>query len=145
LVFLQREGLGVGEVVQARYLLPLMLLLFLTLSLAVPFAGRNDGGIALPRAMVWLLAIGMTASGGLSLWVNAHRYSSGSERGLFDIDLVLEWTGITGLPLPLVIGIGVLATALYVVAAAVGVHRDGQDPGAKGRRGSRTAASRLVR
>lgn len=145
LAFLQREGLGVGEVVQARYLLPLMTVVFLTLGLAVPFGRRDDSGIALPRAMVWVLAVGMSVSAGLSLWVNAHRYSSGSERGLFDLDLVLEWTGLTVLPLPLVVGVGIVTTVAYVTAAAVGVYRDGEEVSSRERRGSRTTASRLVR
>jgi hypothetical protein len=149
LAFLQREGLGVGEVVQARYLLPLIIVLFATLSLAIPYARPTDRGLYLPRAFAWVLGLGIAASAGLSLWINAHRYASGSTRGLFDIDLELEWTGITALPLPLVVGIGIAFTAVYVGFGTLGVYRDGLADGsginAAGRKGSPTVASRPVR
>lgn len=124
LVFLQREGLGVGEVVQARYLLPLIILLFLTLSVAVPYTGNSAAGLAMPRAAAIALGVGMTASASLALWVNAHRFASGANRGLFDIDLELEWTGLLPVPLPLIVGLGVLATIGYVAMALLGVYRD---------------------
>lgn len=127
LIFLQREGLAVGEVVQARYLLPLMVVLFATLSLAVPFGKASDRALPMSRPFAWVMGVGMAASGGLSLWVNAHRYASGSERGIFDIDLELEWTGLVSLPLPLIVGVGVLATLAYVALATVGVVRDGKN------------------
>jgi len=145
LVFLQREGLAVGEVVQARYVLPLLVLITLTMSLAIPFGRLRDRGLPMSRAMVWVLAVGMSSSAGLSLWVNAHRYAAGSERGLFDIDIVLEWTGITSLPLSLVVAIGVFGTVAYVIAAAIGVRLDGQELTSTKRKGSRTAASRPAR
>ena len=145
LVFLQREGLGVGEVVQARYLLPLIVVLFATLSLAIPYGRETKPGLPLSRAFAWVLGIAMVVSGGLSLWVNAHRYASGSTRGLFDIDLDLEWTGITSLPLPLVVGLGVVATAAFVGAATAGVYRDGLISRTREQTGSPTVASRPAR
>lgn len=126
LVFLQREGLGVGEVVQARYLLPLIVLTLATVSVAVPYGRPRDAGLPLPRGAAVMIVIAMVTAASVSLWVYAHRYASGSNRGLFDIDLELEWTGLTPLPLPLVVGIGVLATAIYMTAAMVGVYRDGK-------------------
>jgi len=126
LTFLQREGLGVGEVVQARYLLPLIIVLFAVLSVRLPLRGRRASGLELPSAAAWALGIGMAASGSLSLWVHAHRYASGAERGLFDIDLVLEWTGITALPLPLVVLVGVFATGGYICAGVALIKRDGE-------------------
>lgn len=126
LVFLQREGLGVGEVVQARYLLPLIIVLFATLSLAVPYARATDVGLPLPRGFAWLLGIAMSATASLSLWANAHRYASGSTRGLFDIDLVMEWSGLVAAPLPLIVTFGVLATIAYIAAGTIGVYSDGR-------------------
>jgi len=144
LVFLQREGLAVGEVVQARYLLPLIIVFVLTVSLAIPFGSNQDRGLGLSRALAWVLGLGLGASASIALWVNAHRYAAGIDRGLFDIDLVLEWTGMIGLPLPLIVGIGVLATIAYVAAAVSGIRVDGPE-GSTGRTGSRTTAFRLVR
>jgi len=125
LVFLQREGLGVGEVVQARYLLPLMIVLFATLSVPSGYWNPRVAGLPLPRAAAWLIAIATAASASISLWVNAHRYAAGSARGLFDIDLELEWTGLLPVPLPLVVAIGVAATITYVAMATLVVYRDG--------------------
>jgi len=144
LVFLQREGLAVGEVVQARYLLPLIIVLVLTLSLAIPYGSSRDQGIGLSRALAWSLGLGLGASAGVALWVNAHRYAAGIERGLFDIDLVLDWTGLTALPLPVMVGIGVLASITYVTAAVIGMRNDGPQ-GTTGQTDSRTTAFRLVR
>ncbi len=142
LVFLQREGLGVGEVVQARYLLPLIVLLVLTLSLRVPFRQATDGGLPLPGVLAWVIAVGIAAAASVSLWVHAHRYAAGNERGLFDIDLVLEWTGLLSIPLPVTVGVGVVASVIFVSAALIGVRSDAV---ITERTDSRTTAFRLVR
>jgi len=142
LVFLQREGLGVGEVVQARYLLPLMLVLMLTLSLRVPLGRSTDGGLQLPGVLAWVIGVGIAAAASVSLWVHAHRYTAGNERGLFDIDLVLEWTGLLSIPLPVMVGVGVVASVIFVSAALIGVRRDAV---ITERTDSRTTAFRLVR
>lgn len=126
LVFLQREGLGVGEVVQARYLFPLMVVLCATLSLPVTYAKARAPGLALPRAAAWTIGFAMATTASISLWVNAHRYAAGSTRGLFDLDLQMDWTGLLSVPLPLVVAIGVLASIVYVGAAMTTVHRDGE-------------------
>jgi len=142
LVFLQREGLGVGEVVQARYLLPLMLVLMLTLSLRVPYSRTTDGGLPLPGVLAWVIGLGVAAAASVSLWVHAHRYAAGNERGLFDIDLILEWTGLVPVPLPVTVGVGVVASVIFVAAALIGVRRDAV---ITERTDSRTTAFRLVR
>ena len=142
LVFLQREGLGVGEIVQARYLLPLILALMLTLSLRVPFWRTTDGGLPLPGVLAWVIGVGVAAAASVSLWVHAHRYAAGNERGLFDIDLVLEWTGLLSIPLPVTVGVGVVASVTFVAAALIGVRRDAVTTE---RTDSRTTAFRLVR
>lgn len=141
LVFLQREGLGVGEVVQARYLLPLVIVLVATFSLSIPF--HRGRGLPMPRAFAWVLFVGMASSAGLSLWVNAHRYAAGTSRGLFDIDLQIEWTGLSIIPLPSIVGVGVVATIIYAAAATAGIRRDGEGDHLTGRKGSPTTAFRL--
>jgi len=132
LVFLQREGLGVGEVVQARYLLPLIVVLFATLSVPIGYARPRMPALPLPRAAAWSIGVAMATTASISLWVNAHRYAAGSTRGLFDLDLQMNWTGLLAIPLPLVVAIGVLASIVYVGAAMATVYRDGN--------GSRTTA-----
>ena len=143
LVFLQREGLGVGEVVQARYVLPLIVVLFATLSVSIPYWQVKRPGLPMARAGAWLIGVAMAATASVSLWVHAHRYAAGSTRGLFDIDLELEWTGLLAVPLPLVVAGGVIATIVYVAAAMVGVYRDGELVHVTARTGSPTTASRL--
>jgi len=128
--------------VQARYLLPLMLVLMLTLSLRVPFGRSTDGGLPLPGVLAWVIGVGIAAAACVSLWVHAHRYTAGNERGLFDIDLVLEWTGLLSIPLPVTVGVGVVASAIFVSAALIGVRRDAV---ITERTDSRTTAFRLVR
>ena len=124
LAFLQREGLGVGEVVQARYLLPLMVVFFATLSLPAAFAKARTAGLPLPRSAAWSIGTLMAATASLSLWVHAHRYAAGTTRGLFDIDLQMDWTGLLAIPLPLVAAVGVFASIAYVFAAMTVVSHD---------------------
>ncbi len=138
---MQREGLGVGEAVQARYLLPLIALLVLTLSLRIPFSDATDGGLPLPGIVAWVIGVGVASAASVSLWVNAHRYAAGAERGLFDIDLVLEWTGLVSVPLPVTVGVGVVASIVVVAAAFIGAR---VDAATTGRVDSHTSASRLV-
>ena len=59
-----------------------------------------------------------------------------------DIDLVLEWTGLLSIPLPVTVGVGVVASVTFVAAALIGVRRDAVTTE---RTDSRTTAFRLVR
>jgi len=93
--FLQKEGLGVGEVVQPRYLLPLLSLLMATLLLGPGM----DSPLRLPRVPVRWAAAGLSVAGVLAFWANAHRYAAGSEVGIFDPGMVPAWTSTTGIPL----------------------------------------------
>ena len=91
---------------------------------------------------VMRVGVGIAAAACVSLWVHAHRYAAGNERGLFDIDLVLEWTGLVPIPLPLTVGVGVVARVIFVAAALIGARADAATTE---RKDSRTAAFRLVR
>ena len=93
--FLQKEGLGVGEVVQPRYLLSLLSLLMATLLLG----SGMDSPLRLPRVPVRWAAAGLSVAGVLAFWANAHRYAAGSEVGIFDPGMVPAWTSSTGVPL----------------------------------------------
>ncbi len=133
--FLQKEGLGVGEVVQARYLLPLVLLLLSTLCLGP----RPRVALALPRVPGLVLAVALTGSAVLSLWVNAHRYSIGSGFGIFDINPPVAWTA-ADLPLPAILVVGAAATAAFVLGSLWLV----SDPAGRGRRQARPTAPASV-
>lgn len=110
IVFLQSQRLGVGEVVQPRYLLPLLTLLLGVVSLG-PRLGRP---LHLPTTPAVLIAVALTLSALLAFWANAHRYFAGSGFGLFDPKVEPAWTTSSGIPLLVIVVIAVLATAVYV-------------------------------
>lgn len=90
LVFLQREGLGVGDVVQPRYIAPLLLLV-----VVVSLLDADE----FPHAARWVMTIGLTINASLSWWVFTHRFTYGSTVGWFDAEAfapyALVWTLVT--------------------------------------------------
>ena len=110
LIFLQSQGLGVGEVVQPRYLLPLLTLLVGVVSLGPRF-GRP---LPLPVTPAIVMAVGVTLSAVLAFWANAHRYFAGSGFGLFDPKEEPAWTTATGIPLAVIAVVTIIATAVFI-------------------------------
>ena len=110
LIFLQSQGLGVGEVVQPRYLLPLLTLLVGVVSLGPRF-GRP---LPLPVTPAIVMAVGVTLSAVLAFWANAHRYFAGSGFGLFDPKVEPAWTTATGIPLAVIAVVTIVATAVFI-------------------------------
>lgn len=108
--FLQLQHLGVGELVQPRYLLPLLTLLVLIAGLPA----RVDRPMAMPRAAAVTLGAALSISAVLGYWVNALRYAVGSDAPLFDRDLIPEWGPLLGLPFGLVSVVTVLASVVFV-------------------------------
>jgi hypothetical protein len=119
LVFLQKEGLGVGEVVQPRYLLPMMALLLATLSVGA----RTGRPLPFPSVPAAVLATGLLASAVLAYWANAHRYFAGSQVALFDPKVQPAWASATGIPLWLTTLVTVAATVVFVPGVFVIVSR----------------------
>ena len=113
ITFLQMQHLGVGEVVQPRYLLPLLTLLIGVVSLGP----RLAVGLNLPRVPQVLIAGGLSVSAILAFWANAHRYFAGSGFGLFDPKVSPEWLSSTGLPLWLI----TICTGAASIAFVTGV------------------------
>ena len=110
IVFLQSQHLGVGEVVQPRYLLPLLTLLLGVVSLG-PRLGRP---LRLPVTPAIIIVVGLTLSALLAFWANAHRYFAGNGFGLFDPKVEPAWSTSSGIPLLVIVVMTVLATAVYV-------------------------------
>ena len=110
LMFLQSQGLGVGEVVQPRYLLPLLTLLVGVVSLGPRFGPP----LPLPVTPAIIMAVGVTLSAGLAFWANAHRYFAGSGFGLFDPKVEPAWTTATGIPLAVIAVVTIVATAVFI-------------------------------
>ena len=113
LAFLQKEGLGVGEVVQPRYILPLLALVVAVLGLGP----RVAEPLALARVPMAVLAGGLSVAAVLSFWANAHRYFAGSGIGLFDPKVAPAWVSSAGVPLWLT----TLATGAASIAFVTGV------------------------
>ena len=118
LVFMQTQGIAVGEVVQSRYLLPL----FAVLVAVVMIPTRVKTPIQIQRVPVILIVCGLWISSSLAIWANAHRYSSvaadssGGFSSLFSADIVWSY----GPPLIVTITVGVLAGAVFVSGVFVG-------------------------
>ena len=118
LVFMQTQGIAVGEVVQSRYLLPL----FAVLISVVMIPARAKKPIRIQRVPAILIACGLWISSSLAIWVNAHRYSSvavDGSRGVNDVfsaDIVWSY----GPPLVVTITIAVLAGAVFVAGVFIG-------------------------
>ena len=105
IAYLQSQRLGVGEVVQPRYLLPLLTLLVGVLCLGP----RLGTPLRLPRVPAVLLGLGLSVSAVLGYWAYLHRFVAGAGVGLFDPAVV---TSAEAGPLLLVTAV---ATALLVV------------------------------
>ncbi len=90
LVFLQLEGLGVGDVVQPRYIAPLLLLVVMIALL------DSD---SFPRGVRWAVTIGLAVNASMAWWVFAHRFAYGSTVGWFDAEATapyaLSWVVVT--------------------------------------------------
>ena len=113
--FLQKEGLGVGEVVQPRYLLPLLSLLVASLLL-----GRSvQLPIVMPRLpLIWVTG-GLSVAGILAFWSNAHRYAAGIQVGIFDFGFESAWTNSAGVPLWMSTVIVVVGTCVLMWGALI--------------------------
>ena len=118
LVFMQTQGIAVGEVVQSRYLLPL----FAVLITVVMIPARVKNPIQIQRVPAILITLGLWISSSLAIWVNAHRYSSAAAdtsdggNNLFSADIVWSY----GPPLIVTVTVGVLAGAVFVAGVFVG-------------------------
>jgi hypothetical protein len=110
IAYLQSQRLGVGEVVQPRYVLPLLTVLVGVLSLG-PRLGRP---LSLPRVPAIVLTAALSISAVLGYWAYVHRFVAGTGVGLFDPDVLLSSATLPGL-----LVIGVAATVLVAGAILV--------------------------
>jgi hypothetical protein len=118
LVFMQTQGIAVGEVVQSRYLLPL----FAVLITVVMIPARVKTPIQIQRVPAILIVCGLWISTSLAIWVNAHRYSSVATDGsngvndVFSVNIVWSY----GPPLIVTITVAVLAGVVFVAGVFMG-------------------------
>lgn len=113
--FLQKEGLGVGEVVQPRYILPLLAIVVATLLLD----RRPTDLLPWPRPPAWTLALLLGASASLAFWANVHRYSYGPEVGLFDIRVAPVWLGPLQVSPVVIAAVVTLASLAWTIGSLV--------------------------
>lgn len=114
-VFAQQQRIEVLEFVQARYLLPLLAVLLLTLSLVPPRFGKR----LLPQGPHWVVTGILAVAGPVALWVNYRRYAVGADEPLWGRAIDESWAGIVpGVSGP-VIMMGMIATAAFIVILAV--------------------------
>jgi hypothetical protein len=113
LAFLQKEGLGVGEIVQPRYILPLLLFALIMLSLGNTV---NDAlPLSVPAGVALWLALGTSAS--LAFWAYAHRYAVGTDTTLLVLDIPIEWVNSAGIPFGLIAGTTIAASFMFIGGA----------------------------
>lgn len=114
LVFMQTQGVSVGEVVQSRYLLPLFTLLMAVIML-MP---RVKEPLVLPRIPAVVITIGLWVSAGVAFWANAHRYSVGNSLGLFDVSI--NWS--YGPPLWVTTTLAVISSGVFIAGVFLAQH-----------------------
>lgn len=123
LIFMQLQGIEVGEVVQSRYLLPLFSLLMF--ALLIP---RKAGAqLLINRNAGIAMAISLWFTLNLSWWVNAHRYAMGAGASFFDVDA--SWS--FGLPL-LFTAFLVLGSSAIFIAGSFGPSLNARTPVKRG-------------
>jgi hypothetical protein len=87
LYVLQRGLNHVGEQVQPRYLLPLIVVFA-----GIAFLGLAAGEKQLSRVQLWVSLLGLTAANSLALYVNIKRYVSGLDNGNgFSLEADIQW------------------------------------------------------
>lgn len=111
----QQQRIDVLDFVQARYLLPLIAVLVLTLALTLPPA-RREPMQAVPH---YTLAVLVSLSGAVALWANYHRYAYGAQEPLLARNLEPAWPGLWGPSSLAFIIVGMIATVAFVMLMAV--------------------------
>ena len=107
-VFLQLSGLQVGELIQARYLLPILFVLVATASLAP----RMRRPFPWPRLAALLVVTVLGVGAGVAFWSNARRYATSGNGSVFDPRTEIVWTGLIPGSWWIVVSVGLVATAV---------------------------------
>jgi len=106
LLFMQSQGVAVGEVVQSRYLLPLFaLLMFLVL-----LPKKIKSPLLINRRAGFVIATSLWFTLNLSWWVNAHRYSVGADAPFFEVNAAWSY----GPPLLITSALALSSSAIFV-------------------------------
>lgn len=111
MAFLYAQRLLVGQMIQPRYVLPL-----LTLTVAMTLLGVRAGRpLWLQPAQAWAIGTGLVISATLAFWVNLHRYAFGAGIGLLPRSVAAAWSP----PVPMLALLSVAALAGTVLVAGI--------------------------
>ena len=109
----QQERIAVLDFVQARYLLPLALVLVAVIVGSMP-RERREPLSRVPHGVVTAL---LSVSAVVALWVNFHRYAFGADQPFVSRDMVMAWQGLTGsATVPLLIVASCACVVFFVLA-----------------------------
>ena len=106
LLFMQSQGVAVGEVIQSRYLLPLLALLMFALLMP----RKINAPVLINRRAGFVIAISLWFTLNLSWWVNAHRYSVGADAPFFDANAAWSY----GPPLLITAALALGSSAIFI-------------------------------
>jgi hypothetical protein len=112
LYVLQRNLNYVGEQVQPRYILPLLIVIAGVLLLAF-----ERKGVTFTRPQAWILAVVLIPGGSLALFTNLKRYTHGlGDESVINLDANAEWWWAMPISPLTVWVVGSISDALVVVA-----------------------------
>ncbi len=111
LAYLQSQHLNVGELVQPRYILPLLTVLIATACLSSNPMRR----LTLPKAPAITIGALLAISACVAYWVNVQRYIAGQFHPLIEATLPVKWSPLLHAPLVPVSIVTALATVAWVM------------------------------
>ena len=115
LAYLQSQHLNVGELVQPRYILPLLTVLIATAGLSY----RPAHKLSLPIAPALFLGVLLSISAMVAYWTNIQRYIAGQQHPLIEATLQIKWNPLLDLPLIPVNIVTALATLVWIIGLFV--------------------------
>jgi len=115
LAYLQSQHLNVGELVQPRYILPLLTVLIATAGVSV----KPSQKLSLPIAPALFLGVLLSISAMVAYWTNIQRYIAGQQHPLIEGTLQIKWNPLLDLPLIPVNIVTAAATAVWIIGLFV--------------------------
>jgi len=111
LTYLQSQNLNVGELVQPRYILPLLTVLVATAGLSSNPARR----LTLAKAPAIAMGVLLTISATVAYWTNIQRYIAGQQHPLIEGTLPIKWNPLLDLPMIPINIVTALATGVWII------------------------------
>lgn len=122
-VLAQQQRIEVLDFVQARYLLPLLLVLVIVIVTTYPPIVRERFPVVPHAVMATMVGL----SGMAALWATYHRFAFSEEIPFFARELEPKWTGLLGAGSFVSLLIGIAATTIFA-AVMMATYRSVPDP-----------------